>query len=320
MVFFAAFPHCYLAIEYFASERGCMIMLRAQKLVEDKCDYYAMKFIRQAFRAIRSCTEAHPLRQVVSFRQHIVLLGIYLSLLYKYKKVDELKAELELMSFETAKDFILLSFASVKDEEEKLNKQRIEAMQAANDANTTSQNKRKKKQDKKEEKKSNRKSTKAQQVSTTPDVVNIPKPTNASRLHKYHILVNQYALQLILVRILSTNDVVDLEGNENGIGDLLKLWIEENKHRDNFADLFRQLVQRAKADGTIFSICEFYHQTVSKKKYRVTQNFDGIKALKFSRSLLISVSDGSRNSAAHILFPAHQPPQRVGRKEIRRRR
>lgn len=200
-----------------------MIDMRAQKLVESKCDRFAFNFVTEALRTIRMCTDEHLLRRTVSLRQHQSLLEIYYCLLYKFKETVRLKTELDALDLQSAKEFILNSFAT------------INAFEANNQKQTESQaiNGTKKKQ----------------------------KQSAGARLHKYHVLVSQYALQLILVRILTggygTEYLYDI------FRDLLAEWIRRHKPQHNFDELFRKVIQAASSNSQIYDCCEILYEMVS---------------------------------------------------------
>lgn len=197
-----------------------MIEMRARKLIESKCDRLALNFVTGALRAIRSCTDEHVLRQTVSLGQHQSLLEIYFSLLYKFKESSRLKSELEATELESAKEFIINSFATIDVYEA------TQTQQPKSQANNTT---------KKEH-------------------------SSATRLHKYHISVSQYALQLILVRILSGK--YGDNGLETVFKRLLTEWIRRNKHEDNFDELFQKLIQTAAANSKIYECCEILNEMV----------------------------------------------------------
>lgn len=93
-------------------ENGCMIRLRLRKLIDSKCDKLALNFSQKVIRAIRCSTDDQMLRQTVSFSQYQDLQETFLSLLYKFKKLDELKRELQSMDDNSAYDFLRHSLDS----------------------------------------------------------------------------------------------------------------------------------------------------------------------------------------------------------------
>lgn len=192
--------------------------MRARKLIESKCDKLAMNFITEALRVIRICTDDHLLRRTVSLLQHQSLLEMYYSLLFKFKDSNRLKTELEAMEIESAKEFIVNSFATI-------------------DAYVANQN---------------------QRANNTQEK---KRQTCAGRLHKYHVSVSQYALQLVLVRILSGEYGTD--GLESAFQALLSEWIQRNKQRDDFDELFQKLIQTAASNSQIYSCCEILFDLVS---------------------------------------------------------
>lgn len=223
LVFPFFFLYCRTEIEYFSNERGCMIEMRTRKLIESKCDRLAMNFVTEALRVIRMCTDEHVLRRTVSLGQHQSLLEIYFSLLYKFKESSRIKIELEAMDLESIKEFIINSFATI-------------------DAHVAMTN------------------SKLKQKSQT---VNNKKQQQSSavRLHKYHVSVSQYALQLILVRILCGE--YGMNGLENIFKDLLTEWIRRNKQQPNFGELFQKLLQTSASNTQIYECCEFLYELVS---------------------------------------------------------
>lgn len=244
-------------IEYFVSERGCMIVMRAQKLIEAKCDQMGMRLIRKALCAIRSCTADHPLRQNVSVKQHLNLLEMYLSLLYKYKKLTELKNELDSMTYDSAKEFIYYSYSSIKLSTDKKSPTQVADPPTATE--TVTSQKKTKKANKKTAKKSQ---TQLQTQTVHPKGTNaLPsKPTYADRLYKYHSLVHKYALQLFLIRLLSTeNSAYDFDETLNNI---LYMWIIDHMNDPNFRESFRKLMQTSKDNSLIYFCCDRIHYWV----------------------------------------------------------
>lgn len=198
-----------------------MIEMRARKLVESKCDRFAFNFVTEALRAIRMCTDEHLLRRTVSLRQHQSLLEIYYCLLYKFKETVRLKTELDALDVQSAKEFILNSLATIDTFEAKQKRTQSQALNTA---------------------------TKKQ------------KQSAAARLHKYHVLVSQYALQLILVRILNGGYGTDVLYDH--FKDLLSEWIRRHKDRDNFDELFRKIIQSASSNSQIYDCCEILYEMV----------------------------------------------------------
>lgn len=210
---------------YFTAERGCMIDMRARKLIESKCDKLALNFISAALRVIRSCTDDHLLRRTVSLLQHQGLLEMYFALLYKFKESTRLKTELEAMELESAKEFVIHSFATI-------------------DAHVARTDKLKPK------------------LNVSSAVKKDNKPSHTMRLHKYQDLVSQYALQLILVRILGGE--YDIDGLDGIFKDLLSEWIRRNKQKSNFDELFQKLIQTAESNSQIYDCCEILYELVSE--------------------------------------------------------
>lgn len=92
-----------------------MMALRTIKLVESKCDQMALKLSHRATLALRSCTGSHRLRNVVSIEQHQLLMEIYFSLLYKYKKLEKIKFELRILDDQSLHRFIECTFNRLND-------------------------------------------------------------------------------------------------------------------------------------------------------------------------------------------------------------
>lgn len=191
-----------------------MIEMRALKLIESKCDRLALNFISEALRVIRMCTDDHLLRQTVSCRQHLNLLELYFSLLYKFKESSRLKTELESMEIVSVKEFILNSFYSI---DAYLANQKLQPKKGHT-------------------------------------------VTCAGRLHKYHVSVSQYALQLILVRFLSGQYGTD--GLGTVFEHLLTEWIRRNESRTDFHDLFQKIIQTAASNSQIYECCEIIFKRV----------------------------------------------------------
>lgn len=248
-----------LETEYFTAERGCMIEMRARALIESKCDKLALNFITEALRAIHMCTHDHLLRRTVSLLQHQSLFELYFSLLYKFKESSRLKTELEAMKVDAVKEFIVNSFAT------------IDANEATNPA----------------------------LKSQTPNATKkCKKPTCTTRLHKYHVSVTQYALQYILVRVLSgeygTSDL------ETVFIALLTEWIRRNKPKDNFYELFRKLIQTAYSSEVIYDCCRVLYEMVRSSK--CSNLNDNNLHSHISINCSITVSKSMRNRVAHFLF------------------
>lgn len=216
-----------------------MIEIRMRKLIESKCDRLAMNFVTEALRVIRQCTDDHLLRRTVSLGQHQSMLEIYFSLLYKFKESSRLKIEFEAMELEQVKEFIINSFAT------------IDAYMAM----TT----------KLKQKQKSQSTGKKQQSS-------------AQRLHKYQVSVSQYALQLILVRILSGKYCTD--GLDNAFRQLLTEWIQRNRQQENFEELFQKLIQTAASNSKIYECCEILYEMVSYTIYK-RKIYDEINQFNF---------------------------------------
>lgn len=216
-----------LEIEYFESERGCMIVMRVQKLVESKCDPMAFRLCRQAIHAIRLCTDAHPLRHTVSVRQHQSLLETYFSLLYKFNKLEDIKVELNAMDAESAVDYIENSFISIGKMEMVIAKKK-----------TTGSN--------------------SNASSIIPNKYDNHLYVN--RLHKYHVRISQYALQYFLVKSLRAEHS---DENSYMIQRLLRLWLDQHQKEPNFHDLFSKLVLNSQTKFQIYLCCETLYRSVS---------------------------------------------------------
>lgn len=202
-----------------------MIVMRVQKLVESKCDQLAFKLCRQAIHAIRLCTNAHPLRHTVSVRQHQTLLETYLSLLFKFKRLEDINTELDSMDAESAAEYIENSFISID---------KTEAVIARKKA-----------------------------IGSNGNVASMADHNNhlyVNRLHKYHVRVSQYALQYFLVKTLRTEHS---EENLAMIRRLLRLWMDQHRNEANFHDLFYKLVLNSKTKFQFYFCCETLYRTVS---------------------------------------------------------
>lgn len=207
-----------------------MIEMRARTLIETKCDRLAMNFVTEALRMIRLCSDEHILRKTVSLGQHQTLYEIYYALMYKFKESSRLKAELEAMDLEHVIDFIVNSFASI-DAHVALTKKLMAKQQQQQPSPSLQQTGKRKQQQ-----------------------------SAAERLHKYHVAVSQYALQLILVRILSGEYVTDCL--DYAFRRLLIEWIRRNKELQNFDGLFQKLVQTAATNARIYDCCEILYEMV----------------------------------------------------------
>lgn len=213
-------------IEYFESERGCMIVMRVQKLVESKCDQLAFNLCQHAIHAIRLCTNAHPLRHTVSVRQHQSLLETYLSLLIKSKRWEDINAELNAMDTESAAEYIENSFISIGRTEEIIAKKKDVCSGGSAESNSD----------------------------------NNSSHLYVNRLHKYHVRVSQYALQYFLVNTLRADHS---DENSTMIRRLLRLWMDQHRMATNFNDLFSKLVLNSKTKFQIYFCCETLYRTVS---------------------------------------------------------
>lgn len=200
-----------------------MIEMRARALVESKCYKLALNFITEALRVIRMCTNDHLLRRTVSLLQHQRLLEMYFSLLYKFEEFSRLKQELEDMDIESAKEFIVNSFATG----DAIAAKYPELHQSVN---------------------AKKRSSTSKQTSC------------AMRLYKYHALVSKYALQLILVRVLSGEYGLGLDQIFSA---LLTEWIRRNKANASFDELFQKLINTAVSNEVIYDCCEVLYKLVS---------------------------------------------------------
>lgn len=197
-----------------------------RKLIESKCDRLAMNFVTEALRIIRHCSDIHLLRRTVSLGQHQSMLEIYFSLLYKFKESSRLKIEFESMEFEQFKEFIINSFAT------------IDAYMAM--------------------------TTNLKLKQKSHGIAGKKQQTSAQRLHKYQVSVSQYALQLILVRILSGK--YSMDGLDYEFKQLLVVWIQRNRQLENFEELFQKLIQTAASNSQIYECCEILYEMVSYTK------------------------------------------------------
>lgn len=89
-----------------------MIRLRLRKLIDSKCDDLALNFSQKVIQAIRCSSDDQMLRRTVSILQYQDLQETCLSLLYKFKKLDEVKRELQSMDDISAYDFLRNSLDS----------------------------------------------------------------------------------------------------------------------------------------------------------------------------------------------------------------
>lgn len=218
--------------------------MRARKLIETKCDRLAMNFVTEALRMIRLCSDEHILRKTVSLGQHQTLYEIYFSLMYKFKESSRLKVELEAMDLEQVIDFIVNSFASIDAHvaltKRLMEKEQQQQQQELQPPSPSQQQTGKKKQ----------------------------QLSSAARLHKYHVAVSQYALQLILVRILSGEYVTDCL--DFAFRRLLIEWIRRNKELHNFDELFQKLIQTAATNARIYDCCEILYEMVGTHEMRIS--------------------------------------------------
>lgn len=102
-------------VEFFSMERGCMIELRAQKLVETKLNKFAINFTRHALRAIRACTNNHTLHANMSSRHYQCIMEIYYTLLLKCDMVGRLESELMALDMQLAKRFIKNAYDTLNE-------------------------------------------------------------------------------------------------------------------------------------------------------------------------------------------------------------
>lgn len=106
-------------MEFFTKERGCMIELRAQKLVESKLNSMAIKFVRHAIRAIRACAPGHMLPTNITSGQYQCIMEIYFTLLLDEEMKSILKKELMAFDIQSAKQFIVNTHKTLRDMAEK---------------------------------------------------------------------------------------------------------------------------------------------------------------------------------------------------------
>lgn len=120
-IFQLKLTHCVLfstdmdEIEFFNTERGCMIEIRAQKLVESKLFELAIKLTRHALRAIRACMHSHSLHANLAALQHHCIMEIYYALMFKYQLRQQLESELMALDLITANNFIHSTIATIND-------------------------------------------------------------------------------------------------------------------------------------------------------------------------------------------------------------
>ncbi|XP_037925483.1 uncharacterized protein LOC119660779 isoform X2 [Hermetia illucens] len=82
-------------LDYLTAERGCMIVLRLQKLCETKCDDVAFTLCSKALLALRSVGENHELRKSTSIGHIYFIFDIYLCLVHKYIGVNKFIEEVK---------------------------------------------------------------------------------------------------------------------------------------------------------------------------------------------------------------------------------
>lgn len=86
-------------LDYLTAERGCMIVLRLQKLCETKCDDVAFTLCSKALLALRSVGENHELRKSTSIGHIYFIFDIYLCLVHKYIGVNKFIEEVRMTLF-----------------------------------------------------------------------------------------------------------------------------------------------------------------------------------------------------------------------------
>lgn len=257
-----------LDIEYFESERGCMIDMRLRKLVESKCDDLAIRFCRRALQAIRVCGNNHPLRQTVSVRQHQSILETYFSLLVKFKKINDLKNELELMDYETVAEFILYHAnlpnpinGSTCENENKPNSsinieqehENIESPIASPSSNVTTYSLLQQ---------TPSTSSSSSLASCNTNRLGFNENTQNSRLQKYSVKANELALQLFILRILGDEKFTEIS-HKPLLQQFLNLWIHQHKDNTNFDHLFKKMIANSRARPQMYISCEILYNYVS---------------------------------------------------------
>lgn len=130
----------------------------------------------------------------------------------------------------------------------------------------------------------------------------------AQRLHKYLVLVSQYALQLILVRLLGGE--YGTNGLESAFQDLLSAWIRRHKPQANFDELFQKLVNTAASNNVAYECCELLYHTVRSNESVFISNH----AYNF---VFVSVPEQLRHRAQTILFRIDQGNQCFGKQKVR---
>lgn len=88
------------------------------------------------------------------------------------------------------------------------------------------------------------------------------KRSGGNRLLKYQIKVNQIALQLYVIRLLSNNDFSE-EANADRLRHYLKRWIHHYKDEANFKESFKKLVNNARCRLQLYLACETLFAAVS---------------------------------------------------------
>lgn len=256
-------------------EHGCMIVLRLRKLVESKCDKLALNFSHKAIEAFRRSSDIQPLHLTVCQTQD--LQETYLSLLFKFKKLEMLKKELESMDDDSAYDFLRSSL-----DREAVDKATMEKTEQINPV-----------------------------LATTVD-----KKSGFNRLLKYRTRVNQYALQLYVIRLLS-NDSFSEEANADRLKHYLKRWIEHYKDEKNFKDLFRKLVNNSHCRLQQYVACGVLFDMV-RRCFQLSACFylSGVATNRICSFFLVSRRAGA--GLANILLGPYQGDQRFRDEKIRR--
>lgn len=223
-----------------------MITMRLKKLVESKCDELAVRFCGRALVAIRECSDTHALRQTVSVRQHQIILEAYFALLLKFKKMNELKQELEKMDFNLMGEFILNYINTINATEENTS-------HTIFDSST-------------EVPKKNPVPSQSQAVpSNSPSATNkciSNEQNHSNRLHKYLVKVNEFALQLFVLRILNDSEFAE-NTHRVTLQQFLTIWIDQHKHEQNFGTLFKKLIANSRKRPQMYISCEILYNQVS---------------------------------------------------------
>lgn len=235
-----------------------MITMRLRKLIESKCDELAIRFCRRALKAIRGCDNMHPLRQTVSVRHHQTILETYFSLLVKYKKLNELKQELESIDFDSMDEFILNNINTISTNAENSKREKCSLIEQENVSHQIFES---------SSRTNSLVTSQSQAVPSTSSSVTNTKCISSeqiqfNRLHKYLIKVNEFALQLFVLRILSDSQFTE-KTHRATLEKFLTLWIDQHKHESNFDNLFTKLIANSRTRLQMYISCEILFNHVS---------------------------------------------------------